>query len=63
MAPILKVDEALQTSLSILNETALRGISDEMIRSMPDRLKNESSKRNVAEENLKTMEQQIKAMK
>jgi hypothetical protein len=63
VAPILKVDEALQTSLSILNETALRGISDEMIRSMPDRLKNESSKRNVAEENLKTMEQQIKAMK
>lgn len=63
MAPILKVDEALQTSLSILNETALRGISDDMIRSMPDRLKNESSKRNVAEENLKTMEQQIKAMK
>jgi hypothetical protein len=56
VAPILKVDEALQTSLSILNETALRGISDEMIRSMPDRLKNESSKRNVAEENLKTME-------
>jgi hypothetical protein len=63
VAPILKVDEALQTSLSILNETALRGISDDMIRSMPDRLKNESSKRNVAEENLKTMEQQIKAMK
>ena len=52
----MKVDEGLQTSLSILNEPALRGISDEMIRSLPDRLKNESSKRNIAEENIKTME-------
>ena len=61
--PILRADEALQTSLSMMIEPALRGISDEMIRTMPDRLKNESLKRNTAEESLKSMEQQMKAMK
>ena len=38
---ILKIEVCLQTSLTILNEPELRGISDEMIRSMPDRLKKE----------------------